>query len=886
MSNKKLATPADVKRVLQQDLNAVRFRVSRLPSGGLDVRALSPRFATQDEAQALLDTELGRADLTLPPNSMVLLRSELDPDEEPLFAPPKATRPTWADALLLEPETPLPLDDRGFGECKVVAFWGLKGGVGRTTALAHVANLLGRRRRVLAVDLDLDSPGLVATLCDPIEPSSERFDDLIVRAGNPSTSNDQLLSAVGKTIRTAREDGGASVWVLGAAAADADFIQRLLGPLTPGALYRAKSAPLRRVLRLAIQSVSAEYLLLDARSGYCDESAMAVLDLADEVIVFASPARSTFVSIAPAVEALERSRRAIGRPAKVRFVAGMLPSDETLRSAIKEELLALAEETRARVSKDLETPRESLPGDVEIQSMEYSTRIVDNEARLVHGVIDGYRDLAERLDPREISPVIAKVDTNFIRQVLTEVVIPTPQAEDESNPIRLEELFTVTSKLREFARHEVSLVLGAKGTGKSFLRRLCLHSPAILAKRSGMTSLANTRFLEVYAEDDRGVGPHIDSSVLKKLDEGKPDWAALWSAIALVKVASLFPKVAEALDAFDSRIGKTVRDTLGLVLPSKIVAALMKLAREPDLSSAWEVVAQEGARTDTTIGLIFDQLDVALGSGAPKRSRRRALLEGLLEASSMWRERRNIGAKIFLREDLWNEVEIEEKAKFATRTVTLTWSKEEIWRLCIRAFGVGSKTFGTHLRDRLGIDIDRLDDTTQDEQGSALALIWGERMGGSESDTFSTSWAYRRLHDGKQRLFPRAALWLLRFAVEVVKNMGLRESPPLLSPDALRTAMPRVAAQRLDELHNEAPDDWKLVIGLKGFASYMDEKKFVLKLVSSLKSTPVEARKAVEKLVDLGVLERGSRREGTPTLRIVDLYAFAEKLEIDRLGRR
>ena len=44
---------------------------------------------------------------------------------------------------------------------KVVTFYSFKGGVGRSLALANVSLLLATRgRRVLAVDFDLEAPGL------------------------------------------------------------------------------------------------------------------------------------------------------------------------------------------------------------------------------------------------------------------------------------------------------------------------------------------------------------------------------------------------------------------------------------------------------------------------------------------------------------------------------------------------------------------------------------------------------------------------------------------------------------------------------------------------------------------------------------------------------
>jgi Mrp family chromosome partitioning ATPase len=55
----------------------------------------------------------------------------------------------------------------------VVAFYGFKGGAGRTMALAHVAMLLADRGlRVAALDFDLEAPGLHVALGAP-EPTDE-----------------------------------------------------------------------------------------------------------------------------------------------------------------------------------------------------------------------------------------------------------------------------------------------------------------------------------------------------------------------------------------------------------------------------------------------------------------------------------------------------------------------------------------------------------------------------------------------------------------------------------------------------------------------------------------------------------------------------------------
>jgi len=70
---------------------------------------------------------------------------------------------------------------------------------------------------------------------------------------------------------------------------------------------------------------------------------------------------------------------------------------------------------------------------------------------------------------------------------------------------------------------------------------------------------------------------------------------------------------------------------------------------------------------------------------------------------------------------------------------------------------------------------------------------------------------------------------------------------------------------------------------IEGFKSYLDRPESLEALKQAGEPEPAVALTLLE---TLGIVETGSRRDKTPTVRIVDLYAFAPKLRIDRLGRR
>jgi len=887
------ASISELRDILGHNPAPRRFSVKRTFDGSIDLRVLSDAFTGFDDGDRIewVEQKLALAERTLPPRTLTFLKApdELDSDDEnalfPLIEPIGV--PTWGDALLREPAMERPSDDRNFG-CKVVAFWGLKGGVGRSTALAHVASLLGRRKNILTLDLDLDSPGLVATLAeDATAGAYPRFENLLHLAGDHGADG-ELERQISLALRRGK-DPNARVHVLGPAAADSEFVLALLGPLAPSSLYRGGQPALRRFVRAAIRVAEADVLLIDTRSGYCDESAMTALDLADEVVFFASPAPSTFVSIEPAIYALERNRRALGRPRQVHLVAGMMPAGVDTRQRIVEELQAtVVENARERIFKDLGTGPNELPPDIEILTIDYSARIVENEGRLMPTAVDGYRELAERILPANMQvPDVAQADA-WVKAVLQEAQIPVAQAEHEEDFQKLAELFTSTRNLQDFVRHEVCLVLGAKGTGKSYLRRMCLGHKELVVRRSRSHALDSIEFVDGYSQPSAGAGSSstVTPDLLKELKAGSAhQWSLIWSCLALGKVLAKLNK--SGIDTSEITAGKQGTDFAKLANAKTALETLQstqKLVQRPlELDDVWTKVDLLCAQWGKTITLLFDDLDIALGDGKEVKATR-PMIRGLLDrTNTSWVSRRHLGAKVFLREDIFRNLGIEEEAKYATRRVVLKWSQQEIWRLVIRTMAVASPQFAERLQS-MGINREQLEESAEDQWSEALELIWGERLGEREAQTRSTAWVWTRLHDGQQRMFPRAALWLLKFAIDQRRASGIDGKLPLLDAASLRAAIPLVAKERLAELRRECTTEQKKRLGyLKGFDSYQNENKFLKALKDAGDSDP---KAALDELKMLGIVESGSRRDGTGTVRIVDLYALASELKIVRRGRR
>jgi len=181
-------------------------------------------------------------------------------------------------------------------------FSSLKGGVGRSTALCVVAaDLAGKGRRVLAIDMDLEAPGLGNMLLpDEILPEFGLLDYFVeLEAGNPL--DDEFF-----------EDMIGPSW-LGGGHGRVDVIPAIgkrslnypmnvlgklarayfAGPTVTGESLTFSERMLKLVERFA-KPVRYDAVLIDARAGLHETTAAAVLGLGAEVLFFGQDQPQTY----------------------------------------------------------------------------------------------------------------------------------------------------------------------------------------------------------------------------------------------------------------------------------------------------------------------------------------------------------------------------------------------------------------------------------------------------------------------------------------------------------------------------------------------------------------------------------------------------------------
>ncbi|PRD67305.1 hypothetical protein C6P61_17195 [Malikia spinosa] len=213
--------------------------------------------------------------------------------------------PAFEDAAgVLHPERSMLLLDRqvigqdwlraekfsGEGHPLRIVFYGLKGGVGRSTALAMLAYKLAQTgKRVLLMDFDLESPGLSGLLLPPERVAAYGLIDWFVEdaVGQGGTvlsdivSDSPLAEHTTGVIRVAAAMGQCETAYL-------SKLARVYGDVPSPQGPRSFATRMVELVSVLERCERPDVVLIDSRAGLHDVAAVAIARLADVALLFAT----------------------------------------------------------------------------------------------------------------------------------------------------------------------------------------------------------------------------------------------------------------------------------------------------------------------------------------------------------------------------------------------------------------------------------------------------------------------------------------------------------------------------------------------------------------------------------------------------------------------
>lgn len=856
-----------LSQVLKCNDPQTQIKIKRTSLGWLKLRVVTSHFdgksfaEREEEIDSFLEN-IGRHLGQYPIAGYDLLTPQEAADQPPEYI----QLPLWSDVLMApEPDQPAILDEDSPKRPLVVTFYSFKGGVGRSTALGLVAGILAtRNRRVVMVDFDLEAPGISVLFQTDVENINEEQYGVLDYLHQRYLTPGQNIPTIDNCICQVNLGTRGELFLVPAGEYNENYIHRLadLDRHTLQSFYRGEINPVQQLITDIKDRLDPDVILIDARPGFNDTSAIALFDLADTAIICFSPTDQSFEGLRWVVQAVKKQRDYQGKP-DIRFLlTPIAPVGDELQRIWTNKVESWIEDNWG------------LPVETKVEELYHKILYNPNIATLSslvnnvsHSLLDDYRPIAEVIDA-SLPDIKSSLSTTDIedQKILNELSFQAATAQ-ELETSRIPDIFHRTEDFPKFLTNKVWLIRGAKGTGKSLLFRLFVEqSKTAKDLASSDIDLNNVHFIAGHGQP-RLHGQILESADLatyeQQVDEN--NWQSFWLNYALLQLCRALPEVRSLFNPDEHLVTLSSQPNPE---HAEIVSWLADKTNSPQSGDRLRAVDRWLQENSQRVWLLYDELDAGFGSTQIDYLRRKRALEALL---AWWLESgtslKSIVPKIFLREDIWNQLNFTNKGHYTGRSLQLRWDEADLWRLVLRQSLTSSETLSKSF-EQLGVTVDRLNTIELEQLRTSLYPLWGERMGRTKK-AYTYNWVRTRIADGQKNCFPRSLVLLLQEAVKAEKIFLTEYSSEIvLRPKALIDALPYVSDQRVDEVRNEYPELEEYLTKLRNERSPIDETR--LAEIWDVKDTKLA--EVIREMVDAGILTERSRPKDPPPR----LYAVAE----------
>lgn len=797
--------------------------------------------------------------------------------------------PLWSDILMApEPDQPALVDENSNPKRPlIVTFYSFKGGVGRSTALGLVAGILATRdRRVVMVDFDLEAPGISILFRSETGNSSMAhkeqepcgvLDYLHQRYLTPDENIPPIQDCICQVSLPTRGE----LFLVPVGEYNENYIHRL-ADLDMGVFYRREINPVEQLMADITEQLDPDVILIDARTGFSDMGAVALFDLADTGIICFSPTDQSFEGLRWVVQAVRKQRDYQGKP-DLRFLLTPMPP-------------VAAEQRQIWLNRveDWIEDNWGLTSGTTVSELYYEISYNPNISTLSSlvrdvpkSLLDAYLPIADAIDASlpDVQPSVAPNVSDRRQQILRELRFEAATAQ-ELEPANIPNIFQRTEDFPKFLSERTWLIRGAKGTGKSLLFRLFVEQPEAAKKLAeSEVDLTKVDFISGHGQPRLG-GTILESGDLASYEEqaGKSEWHNFWLNYALLQMCHarselrLIPGLDGDLVALSAEHNPSHASIV-----SWLVGRSQSPAAKPQAGDELRAIDRWLQENNQRVWLLYDELDAGFGSSQQDNARRRRALEALL---AWWLESgtslKRIIPKIFLREDIWSQLNFTNQAHYSGRALQLRWEEPDLWRLVLRQALKSSDTLKQYLEQELGVTVERLNTIGQEQLRKSLYPLWGERMGRTKK-AYTYNWIRTRIADGQKNCFPRSLILLLQKAVELEQEFSTEYSPDIiLRPKALTDAFPHVSQRRVEEVRNEYPELETYLNRLQGERSPIDADR--LGEIWNLEASELASR--IKEMVEAGILTERTRPKDPPprVYAVAELYLYG--LGMTRKGQK
>ena len=736
--------------------------------------------------------------------------------------------PLWREVAYLQ-ETPVPdnasaaapfqLPANFADGPQLIAFHSFKGGVGRTTALmTYVTARLHPKNasdavKVLVVDADLEAPGVTFWLDETNRPQVS-FVQFLEAMHYPPVSTDASLDFFVDELKktSLNVDGSQRELFVLPAALDLTEIQDM--PVQPSHLARNPSNPwvLTDHLHTLGKRLGVDAVFIDLRAGLSELSSPLIFDPRVEHYFVTTVAKQSVAGTCEVLSKLHAFNSALPeserRDAKPSVVVSLL-TPELKRLPDFDRAKEAIEQVYPPVDETLDEGVEWLEADfsatlMSIASVREAFDKLKQSSLYLTSAQEWARNVVEsRNMPSSISPARRIAAAGDMQAQALFELCEKEYAEHSGSDDWL-----VTEPLRNLGKHfskdiPNAVLVGAKGAGKTFTYlQIC-------------KSKTWSKYLERVGE----LTPGNEST------DGRIIFPVLWStnvegasklAVMGAQTDSLTLLESQSPAELQSNLLRRIEDNLRTqsqhwddLWESVICTSIAGLAS--NLKDINHLLRQR----QQSLVLVFDGVEDIFPD--PTAEVQRRAIESLLKLVNRLGELPNqsIGALVFVRIDYVQASIKQNMGQFLSRfsAFQLIWNPESFLRL---AYWLCAKA------SIIDADVKQAQSLSIEELIQSLEALWGHKLGKSESkEGHSARWVYAALCDLRGSFQARDLVRFFKFAAqEQMKNRNTFWADRVLSPEAMRRAIPECSRQKVEEAIKE-------IAPLRAWNERMNEMRIV-----------------------------------------------------------
>ncbi len=779
---------------------------------------------------------------------------------------------------------------------KLVSFYSFKGGVGRTTTMMMSAIGVARRgKKVVALDFDLEAPG-VSSFFPEDALSQYGILDFLVESNvyQEEINIDEYLYPVGEYCHV--NQYGGEIYILPAVGTAAQndvesYRKNLMRFDMDVPAYEEEKTPIDMLLSKIDSFLKPDYIFIDTRSGIHQIGGITLTRYSDLALLFFYGSRQNIDGMRMTLPVLKSS----GTP--FLLINSKVPVNESLAQIEKKIYIEGSYQALGQCDKKYQENEVLL----EDESAEHypihitynaGLEVVASTEQLLKGYVEQEAEygkivnVIEDVLNNDFINLVVETDMNQAKEIVgvfSRIMggLETAAAEDEFATVKdLQNNFYPLKGYTFIFDHRKFLVLGQKGVGKTAL---------FSALKNNEYARALAKYLNVSTEKYEHTKWIVGTSQATNYVDA---FSCLKSEEQIR--AFLYYETIRILLEDDSSLKSFLSDSpVNNLYQEGISTNLYKdwsgeIAYQ--LKNVLKKINRHYQEENIVVTIIYDALDRIVAA-----KNRGEFVSALID---MWYKNetamQNIRSKIFLRKDIYDrEVNVSDKVKLKNYSVTIAWDYDQlfamIWK---RAIGISNtvknlyeKIAFKQISEVYGLGYIPVEDEEYNK-GMLSALI-GVKMGsGNKASTYN--WFQNRLSDTQGVIVPRSMIDI--FAKAANKEMGLQKDGSqagvrsIIRPRCFEDVLPEVSEKRVIDLKEEFQEYARFFDSLKDTVqrSPVDEETLLKALQRCGFQNPMEE---ILNLINIGVLRRYQRKLSDPIrYHFPDIYLRG--LGLQRSGMR